>query len=316
MNAIHRGWFRPGKVRRAQTDGGPLVFRVTVSNRHLPSRRRYSRSGTPYERSGAASSPLRSSTVISPRADLTRPWFTSACSASRHAGAAHAQHQREELVRQRNCGAGRPIVRHENPARQPLVEMAARIADRGVRGLHQKCLHVFQQHRLQAGIFRHGGAQRIGRRCAGPLRRAACRSHLATDDFPARRRRRSCPRTRSIPPRCACRSAEPPRPRRCRTRENRRFDAPPGLFQFEAQRQAHGFEMRAQRLEIVRRKAREQTVLSGIGGHITLAHGREQSVSPSHSRPGDRGEWCAEPYAYSRQKDTLALYGTVPKLAR
>ena len=66
------------------------------------------------------------------------------------------------------------------------------------------------------------------------------------------------------------------------------FDRAPGFFQIEAQRQSDRLEVRAKCLEILRREAREQTVLLRIGGHITLAHGRERSCLPV-----TRARWLA-----------------------
>ena len=81
----------------------------------------------------------------------------------RHPGAAHAQHQRQKFVRQRNGGASRPVMRHENPAREPRVDMTARVADRGVRGLDQERLDIFKCDSLQPGVICRDRPKRIGR---------------------------------------------------------------------------------------------------------------------------------------------------------
>ena len=106
-----------------------------------------------------ACSPLRSSTVICPRADLMRPRVTSALQRLRHAGAAHAEHQREKFVGERDRV---PLVRScairiQRDSR--CVDMAARIADRGVGGLGQEGLDVFQHDAVHAGAFCRGRAQ-------------------------------------------------------------------------------------------------------------------------------------------------------------
>src|SRR6186997_289674 len=49
-----------------------------------------------------------------------------------HAGAPDAQHVREELVRQLEGVAMGPILSHQEPPRQPLVEMVKAVASGGL----------------------------------------------------------------------------------------------------------------------------------------------------------------------------------------
>jgi hypothetical protein len=78
----------------------------------------------------------------------------------------------------------------------------------------------------------------------------------------------------------------------------------PRLFEVEPQRQLHRLEMRTERVENLRRKAREQTVLSGIGSHVTLAHGREQKEVSQSLAPGGSRRVVLLRYAYFLRKDT------------
>ena len=53
----------------------------------------------------------------------------------RHTGSPHAQHDRQELVRERDLVAVYAVVGHQQPARQTLIDRTATVCQGGLRGL-------------------------------------------------------------------------------------------------------------------------------------------------------------------------------------
>src|SRR6266436_5859005 len=58
----------------------------------------------------------------------------------RDAGPADREHQRQEVVSERQRVDAQPVVRHQDPARQALVQFGLRIADCGLRSLDHERL--------------------------------------------------------------------------------------------------------------------------------------------------------------------------------
>ena len=59
-------------------------------------------------------------------------------------GAPDGKHQREKLVGQRQAIGFEAVMRHQQPARQPLVQLRPRIGNCSVSGLHTERLHELQ----------------------------------------------------------------------------------------------------------------------------------------------------------------------------
>src|SRR3954468_19008507 len=69
----------------------------------------------------------------------------------RDPGTTHTEHQRQKLMGEMDCGSRSPIVRHQNPAGQSLLDAAVRIRDCGLRGLHDEGMHELERDLLDAG---------------------------------------------------------------------------------------------------------------------------------------------------------------------
>ena len=51
------------------------------------------------------------------------------------------------------------VMRHEDPARQPLIQVCSRVGDGGMRRLYHEDLHVFEQQCVQSAARAHRLAQ-------------------------------------------------------------------------------------------------------------------------------------------------------------
>jgi hypothetical protein len=63
------------------------------------------------------------------------------------------EHQAEELVRERQFLTIDAIIRHEKPARQPFLDLAAAVCKCGRRSLKQECVHIPQLGAVQSGTL-------------------------------------------------------------------------------------------------------------------------------------------------------------------
>ena len=66
-----------------------------------------------------------------------------------HARPPNAQHDRQEFVRQGEGVAIGPVVRHQNPARQSLLDLAPSVGHGGIAGLHEERVGVEQERPVQ-----------------------------------------------------------------------------------------------------------------------------------------------------------------------
>ena len=78
---------------------------------------------------------------------------------NRYAGTLRAQHDGEELVRQRQLVAAEAIGGHQQPSRQALLDLVQSIAECGLRGLHQKRMRIRQDGAMQGSALLVGFAQ-------------------------------------------------------------------------------------------------------------------------------------------------------------
>ena len=67
----------------------------------------------------------------------------------RHTGSPHAQHDRQELVRERDLVAVYAVVGHQQPARQTLIDRTATVCQGGLRGLDHETVDVVEEHPVQ-----------------------------------------------------------------------------------------------------------------------------------------------------------------------
>jgi len=58
---------------------------------------------------------------------------------------AHAEHDRKEIMRERNGVAVKPVTGKKKPPRQPSFEAMASVAQRRLRALDKKSLYVIHQ---------------------------------------------------------------------------------------------------------------------------------------------------------------------------
>jgi hypothetical protein len=72
-------------------------------------------------------------------------------------GSVYAQHDRKQLVRERQGSVLNPIIRHQQPARQPFQRRIFAVGYGCLRNLHVKGT-VAQQRPMQPGTLRHGPA--------------------------------------------------------------------------------------------------------------------------------------------------------------
>ena len=77
----------------------------------------------------------------------------------RHAGTMGAEHQAEKLVREGELIAVDAIIRHEKPARQALLDLAAAVGERGCGGLSQEGMRVAQHGAMKRSAPLVGFAQ-------------------------------------------------------------------------------------------------------------------------------------------------------------
>ena len=68
-------------------------------------------------------------------------------------GAAHPQHHGQKFMGQRHGIGVHAVMRHQQPARQPLFQLGAAIGQGGMGGLDHEGLGRFQHQRGQAGAF-------------------------------------------------------------------------------------------------------------------------------------------------------------------
>ena len=80
----------------------------------------------------------------------------------RHAGAAHPEHVREHLVRQRqHVGAG-ALAAEQQPARESLLNRVERVAGRGLRRHREQRARVAQEAALELLVAAEGVARVLG----------------------------------------------------------------------------------------------------------------------------------------------------------
>ena len=87
---------------------------------------------------------LRSRIVILLRRVVMRARLFQRLQRDRHARTMRPEHQTEELVRERELIAVDAIIRHQKPARQALLDLAAAVGKRGRGGLEQERVRVAQ----------------------------------------------------------------------------------------------------------------------------------------------------------------------------
>src|SRR3954454_25069575 len=69
------------------------------------------------------------------------------------AGAAHTQHERQKLVRQRELITTKPVMARQQPARQSLLDTVAAVRQSRVRELDQTGMNVAKKHTANRSPF-------------------------------------------------------------------------------------------------------------------------------------------------------------------
>ena len=128
---------------------------------HLPSRRRYSASGTPYESPALFSRPFAIEHRNLPARGFDETLLDQRIQRLRHAGAAHAEHQREKFVGERNrvAAARSCAIRIQRASRWSIWLRALQIAVWAV-WVRKACTY-FSMMLVHAGAFCHGLAQGV-----------------------------------------------------------------------------------------------------------------------------------------------------------
>jgi hypothetical protein len=70
------------------------------------------------------------------------PLFLQHLQGGRDAGTAHAQHQRQEFMCERQLTAVEAVMRHQQPTRQPLLDFALSVGKGRCGGLQKVCMSV------------------------------------------------------------------------------------------------------------------------------------------------------------------------------
>ncbi|HEY3145230.1 MAG TPA: hypothetical protein VGJ75_02710, partial [Dongiaceae bacterium] len=66
--------------------------------------------------------------------------------------AAHAEHEGEKFVREAEAIPIDAIKRHQQPARQSLLDLAATVCHRRVGGLHGECMSIEQERLMRVRL--------------------------------------------------------------------------------------------------------------------------------------------------------------------
>src|SRR5262245_905140 len=82
---------------------------------------------------------------------------------NRHAGAADAQHQSQEIMREVELIAFEPVMRHQQPARAALFNGTVSVGKRSVTVLHAKHMREMKKASVQGRALVKRLAQIIGR---------------------------------------------------------------------------------------------------------------------------------------------------------
>ena len=90
--------------------------------------------------STASPAALRSIITMDPRCLSISPFRSSSCTATVTPGLVHAEHQAQELLRQRQLVLVDPVVGHKQPAGKALLDGAAAVGERCHRGLVEEVL--------------------------------------------------------------------------------------------------------------------------------------------------------------------------------